>query len=243
MGYVFLAEDTRLRRPVALKLMAPALAVDEKSRVRFLREARAAARIQHENVVVSYEVDEANGLPFIAMERLKGLSLEDYLDQKGPPALSHALRIAREVAAGLSAAHERGLVHRDVKPGNIWLEAPTGRVRLLDFGLAVRPDADRRVTSEGVVVGTPAYMAPEQARGEAVDHRADLFSLGVVMYRLCTGRTPFTGANMVAVLLAVVNDVPPRCGPTTRRSRSDWTAWSTGSWRRPRKTGRSRPPR
>ncbi len=209
MGHVFLAEDTRLKRPVALKLMAPILAGDEKSRVRFLREARAAASIQHENVVVIYEVNEANGLPYIAMERLKGMSLEDYFEKKNKlPGLSQTLRIAKEMLAGLAAAHDRGLVHRDIKPGNIWLEAPTGRVRLLDFGLAVQLETDRRVTSEGVIVGTPSYMAPEQARGGVVDHRADLFSLGVVLYRLCTGKLPFNGPNGMAVLVSISTDIP-----------------------------------
>ena len=209
MGSVFLAEDTRLQRQVALKFLLPALAASEHGRVRFLREARAAARIKHENVVVVYDVDEAQGVPFIAMERLKGVSLDGWIRQRGIPALPHVIRIVKEVLAGLQAAHDVGLIHRDVKPANIWLEAPKGKVRLLDFGLAVAPDGNERVTNTGQILGTPAYMSPEQARGEPTDHRSDLFSLGVVLYQLATGRMPFTGSNPIDVLLNVCSKTPP----------------------------------
>jgi hypothetical protein len=209
MGAVYLAEDTRLRREVALKVMAPRLAADERSKVRFLREARAAAGIRHPNVVTIYDVNEQGEVAFISMERLRGVTLEAWLTQKGTPPLPHVVRIAAEVASGLAAAHERGLVHRDVKPSNVWLEKPAGTVKLLDFGLAVQPDTDTRVTADGLAVGTPEYMAPEQARGEPVDHRADLFSLGVLLYRMCTGRQPFTGPNSLAVMHAVTAHTPP----------------------------------
>ncbi len=208
MGAVYLAEDTRLQRMVALKVLLPAVAASEHGKTRFLREARSAVRIRHENVVIVYEVGEVRGVPFIAMERLKGSSLEDWLRKNGAPPIPQVVRIAKEALAGLQAAHDQGLVHRDIKPANMWLEAPKGKVRLLDFGLAVQPDGDERVTTAGVIMGTPAYMSPEQAHGTPVDHRSDLFSLGVVLYRLVTGKLPFTGSSQIDVLFNVCGHTP-----------------------------------
>jgi serine/threonine protein kinase len=211
MGVVFLAEDTQLGRKAAVKVMRPEVsAYDPRSFERFLREARAAAAIRHPNVVTVYQVGEEHGIPYLAMELLRGTSLAGYLEKNPAPSVGSACRLGREIAEGLAAAHEKGLVHRDIKPGNIWLEAPNGRVKLLDFGLA-RPAAAEgpgpdKLTGTGLVVGTPGYMSPEQARGIPLDERTDLFSLGVVLYLLCTGQEPFAGPNATAVLTALAVD-------------------------------------
>jgi hypothetical protein len=208
MGAVYLALDTRLDRELALKVMPPAFAADPAARERFLREAKAAAKIAHDNVVTVYEADERDGVPYIAMQRLRGCSLDAYLNRRGRPALPQVVRVARDAAAGLAAAHGIRLIHRDVKPANLWLEAPGGRVKVLDFGLARPLDAEDGLTRSGAVIGTPAYMSPEQARGLPVDHRTDLWSLGVVLYQLCTGVRPFRGPNAMAVLLALGTEEP-----------------------------------
>jgi serine/threonine protein kinase/uncharacterized membrane protein len=208
MGAVYAALDTRLERRLALKVMLPALAAGAGARERFLREARTAARIKHDNVVTVYEADERNGVTYIAMEFLEGYPLDAYLAQKGLLTIPQVIRIAAETAAGLAAAHKIGLVHRDIKPANLWLEAPNGRVKVLDFGLAKPVSAEVELTRIGAVVGTPAYMSPEQARGQKVDHRSDLFSLGAVLYRLCTGNLPFNGPNTMAVLMALGTEEP-----------------------------------
>jgi serine/threonine protein kinase len=208
MGAVYLAIDTRLDRKLALKVMLPEFAADRQAKERFLREARAAAKISHDNVVTVFEADEREGVPYIAMQFLQGYPLDDYLRTKGAPALPHIIRIGREAAAGLSAAHALGLVHRDIKPANLWLEAPNGRVKVLDFGLAKPIGSDTELTKSGAVVGTPSFMSPEQARGQKVDHRTDIFSLGAVLYRLCTGQNPFHGPNVMAVLMALGSDDP-----------------------------------
>jgi tetratricopeptide (TPR) repeat protein len=229
MGIVLEAEDTALRRPVALKVMKGA-AADDPARQRFLQEARATAALIHDHVVTIHDVGEvpiaasADTVPFFAMQLLHGETLEARLRREGRLPVAEVLRIGREVAAGLAAAHARGLIHRDVKPANIWLEAPSGRVKILDFGL-VRvtgdepapaesshdtqpPPGNPRLTQEGAIVGTPAYMAPEQARGEAVDARCDLFSLGCVLYRCCTGTEAFPGKDAVSMLLAASTRQP-----------------------------------
>jgi serine/threonine protein kinase/WD40 repeat protein len=214
MGAVFLALDTRLERQVALKVMLPQAAVNQTAKDRFIREARAAARISHDNVIAILDADEIDGVPFIALPFLQGYPLDQYLKKKGNPALPQALRIGREIANGLAAAHDLGVVHRDVKPGNIWLEAPNGRVKILDFGLAKPQDEEaggKELTHSGAVMGTPAYMAPEQAAGQKVDHRADLYSLGTVLYRLVAGKTPFERpGGMMALLTALAIEPPPR---------------------------------
>ncbi|MBX3399036.1 MAG: protein kinase [Gemmataceae bacterium] len=203
MGAVYAAIDTRLDRKIALKVMLPSYAAIPSAKERFLREARAAAKVSHDNVVTVHEADDRNGVPYIAMQYLEGYPLDEYLKKKGEIDLPQILRIARETAAGLEAAHKLGLIHRDIKPGNLWLEAPNGRVKLLDFGLARPVDSDVELTKSGVVVGTPAYMSPEQAQGERVDARSDLFSLGVMLYRLATGQLPFQGNTTMAVLMAL----------------------------------------
>jgi eukaryotic-like serine/threonine-protein kinase len=201
MGAVYLALDTRLDREVALKTMLPEFAANAVAKERFLREARAAARLAHDHVVAVHEADERNGIPYIAMQFLHGASLADRLKERGLT-LPEAVRVGRETALGLAAAHAQGVIHRDIKPANLWIEAPSGRVKILDFGLA-RPTAESDLTRSGAILGTPAYMSPEQAKAEKVDHRTDLFSLGAVLYQLCTGYKPFDGPTAIAVLMAL----------------------------------------
>src|SRR5581483_3887523 len=184
MGIVFRAEDTQLNRAVALKVMLPKLAGTEGARQRFVREAQAAAGVKHDHVVSVYQVGEDRDVPFLAMELLLGESLDQRLRREGKLPLVEVLRLGREIALGLAAAHQRGLIHRDIKPANLWLEAETGRVKLLDFGLARAVGQGNQLTQQGAIIGTPAYMAPEQGQGKSLDHRCDLFSLGCVLYRL-----------------------------------------------------------
>jgi hypothetical protein len=215
MGVVFLAEDTRLSRTVALKTMKPEIAADPQYRQRFLREARAAAKVEDDHIVPIYDVGEERGLPWLAMPFLKGQSLDAMLKRVDvlPPA--QAARLGAQVARGLAAAHAAGLIHRDIKPANIWVEpAAGGRARLLDFGLARdqgpgREQGNAHLTRTGALVGTPAFMAPEQAEGQPLDARADLFSLGCVLYRAVTGRLPFQGDGILGTLAALATDTPP----------------------------------
>ncbi len=211
MGAVYLAFDERLQRKVALKVMLPKATAKATAKDRFLREARAAACISSDYVVSIHEADEIDGTPYIALQYLQGYPLDEYLKKKGLPSLPQVVRIGQETALGLAAAHKLGLVHRDIKPGNIWLEAPNGRVKILDFGLAkpVEEADGKELTASGALVGTPAYMAPEQGLGLALDGRADLFSLGCLLYRLSTGRLPFDRPGLMATVMAVINEEPP----------------------------------
>jgi eukaryotic-like serine/threonine-protein kinase len=207
MGVVLHAYDPILQRDVALKILDPQLAGNDTARQRFCREARAAASVTSENIVTIHQVDEdlKSGLPFLVMQLVTGESLEQRLRQVKKLTVADAVRLGAQAAAGLAAAHATGLIHRDVKPGNILLEAGTERVKLTDFGLA-RATEDMKLTKTGFVSGTPLYMAPEQARGDDVDHRADLFSLGVVLYEAVTGQPPFDGKTPLAVLRRVADD-------------------------------------
>jgi len=209
MGVVFRAEDTELERPVALKVMLPAMAENASARERFLREARTAAAIEHEHVVTIYRVGEDRGVPYLAMQLLRGESLDDRLQREKQLPIAEVLRVGREIALGLAAAHEHGLIHRDIKPANLWLEGERGRVKILDFGLARAARDTAHLTQSGLIIGTPAYMAPEQSRATGVDHRADLFSLGCVLYRCCTGQMPFKGTDTISILAALALDDPP----------------------------------
>lgn len=220
MAVVLKAADPALNRTVAIKVLAAHLASCGAARQRFLREARAAAAVVHEHVVAVHAVDETGGLPYLVMEYVPGRSLQERLDRQGPLALPEVLRIGMQAAAGLAAAHAQGLVHRDVKPANILLENGVERARLTDFGLA-RAVSDAALTQSGVVAGTPQYMAPEQARAEAVDHRADLFSLGSTLYAMCTGHPPFRAESAVAVLRRVSDDEPR----PVREVNSEVPAW------------------
>src|SRR5262245_31077221 len=208
MGVVFLAEDPTLKRKVALKAMKPGLANFERAKKRFLREAQSTAQVEHDHIITIYQVGEHHGIPFLAMPLLTGESLEERLNRERRLPLLEVLRIGREMAEGLAVAHEAKLIHRDIKPANIWLEGARARVKILDFGLARPVEGNAQVTQSGTVVGTPAYMAPEQAEGRRVDARVDLFSLGCVLYRMLTGQLPFPGTSMVAVLVAVVHEQP-----------------------------------
>jgi serine/threonine protein kinase len=206
MGVVFRGEDVQLRRPVAVKVLRADLASDRGSRERFLREARSAAAVDHEHVISVYHVGEEAGVPFLGMQWLKGMNLEELLRRVGRLEVPLVLRLGRQITLGLAAAHGHGLLHRDIKPANLWIEHPeaassapgvdskvasAGRVKILDFGLARADGDDGHLTRSGATVGTPAYMAPEQAAGNALDARSDLFAVGVVLYRMCTGRFPF----------------------------------------------------
>jgi serine/threonine protein kinase len=207
MGIVFQAEDVQLARLVALKVLKPTIA-DPTSRQRFLREARACAALKNDHVVTIYQVGEADGIPFLAMEFLEGMSLEQWLENGWSITLAQILQIGRQTALGLAAAHDKGLIHRDIKPSNLWLDRDSGRIKVLDFGLARAQVENVHLTESGYIVGTPAYMAPEQARGNQPDFRGDLFSLGAVLYRLCTGTVPFKGDTTMAVLTALAVDTP-----------------------------------
>jgi serine/threonine protein kinase len=209
MGVVFEAEDPQLRRKVALKAMLPSLAASASARQRFLREAQAAATVEHDHVVAIHQVGEDHGVPFIAMAFLRGESLEARLTRQSRLPLAEVLRIGRETADGLAAAHQHGLVHRDIKPANLWLEEHAGRVKILDFGLARAAGDSTPLTQMGAIVGTPNYMSPEQVYGHSVDARCDLFSLGCVLYQISTGRRPFQGSDTISTLLAVATAEPP----------------------------------
>ena len=215
MGMVYQGEDPHLRRRIALKVMTPALAEGDGPRQRFLREARAMASLTHDHIVPIYHVGEERGVLYLAMPFLEGETLESRLKRVGPPQgrtalpLAEVLRIGREIADGLDAAHARGLIHRDVKPSNVWLEAGRDRVKILDFGLSRALQSDDRLTRTGNVLGTPEFMSPEQANGQPLDARSDLFSLGGVLYLLCTGMSPFKRASEFDTMLAVARDEPP----------------------------------
>jgi serine/threonine protein kinase len=209
MGVVYQAEDPALERLVAIKAMLPSLATSKAAKARFIREAKAAAAIKHDYIVGIYQVGEANGAPFLAMEFLEGEPLDVRLDREKKLPVGEVVRIGRQMAEGLAAAHERDLVHRDIKPANVWLEGKKARVKILDFGLARSMADQSHLTRTGAVVGTPAYMAPEQAGGQSVDHRCDLFSLGCVLYQMATGEKPFKGNDTLSILSALAMHTPP----------------------------------
>src|SRR5580700_186124 len=218
MGEVFLAEDTRLNRKVALKVLLPEVAEDTEKLARFVQEARAASALSHPNAAHIYEIGEANGRHFLAMEFIEGQTLEKKLSGEPLP-MTEIVAIGAQVADALDAAHTRGIAHRDIKPANLMID-PRGHVKVLDFGLAkILPVAGTEIpassqlatqflTSGGVVLGTVSYMSPEQALGRDIDHRTDLFSLGVVLYRMATGRLPFTGATTQETLARILQSPP-----------------------------------
>ena len=207
MGIVLRAYDKKLNRVVAIKVMAAELAANPMAVTRFLREARAVAAVSHEHVVTIHAIEEDKRPPFIVMEFVDGKSLQDKINQNGELKLKEILRVGMQTARGLAAAHEQGLVHRDIKPANILLENGIERVKLTDFGLARAAD-DVSVTKTGQIAGTPQYMSPEQAEGRTLDSRSDLFSLGSVLYAMCTGGPPFRADSAVAMLRSVADDDP-----------------------------------
>lgn len=222
MGVVLKGLDTALNRYVAIKALAPHLAASGSARQRFAREAQAAAAVTHENVVAIHGVAECHGLPYLVMPYVRGESLQKRLDRRGPLGVSEVLRIGRQVAAGLAAAHAQGLVHRDIKPANVLLEDGVERLKITDFGLARAVD-DASLTRTGVIAGTPQYMSPEQARGEPIDARSDLFSLGSVLYALCTGRPPFRAETTYGILRRIT-DTEPRAIREINSAIPEWLA-------------------
>ena len=227
MGVVYRALDTKLDRDVALKVLPLELVADEARLRRFVQEAKAAASIHHPHIATIYEIDHADGVHFIAMELIDGEKLSDVV-ARGPVPVSRVLELATEMAEGLSKAHEKGVVHRDLKPANTMV-TEDGHVKIIDFGLAklVDPVAKldrvssqaetglRGETDPGQILGTVSYMSPEQARGETVDHRTDIFSFGVVLYEMLTGKLPFQGKTGTDTLSAILRDPTPRLSSLT----------------------------
>lgn len=207
MGAVFKGFDRSLHRFVAIKLMLPHLASSAAARRRFAREGQAVAAVVNDHVMPIHCVDEWRGVPYLVMTYARGVSLQKRLSDSGPLELQEILRIGLQTAKGLAAAHAQGIVHRDVKPANIFLDQTVERVQLMDFGLARAVD-DASLTRTGALAGTPQYMSPEQARGEAVDHRSDLFSLGSVLYAMCTGRAPFRAESSYGILRLITDNEP-----------------------------------
>ena len=212
MGEVYLAEDTALGRRVAIKVMHASRASDATARRRFIRESRATAAVEHPHVVTIHQVGEHEGLPYIVMQHLHGDTLSGYRRKAGRIPLPEALRIGREIAEGLAEAHAHELIHRDIKPDNIFLEGPKRQVKIIDFGLALGVGDDpttSHVTVDGAVVGTPAYMSPERVGNGSIDARSDLFGLGVILYEVLADRLPFEGTSMMAMLAAIARGSPP----------------------------------
>src|ERR1019366_6712394 len=214
MGVVYEAEDTRLARHVALKFIPPEMASDRKSLDRFVREARAASQLNHPGICTIHDIEDNDGHPFIVMEKLEGTSLKDLMRSRRMD-VDEILDIGILVADALSASHAKGIIHRDIKPANIFV-GKNGQTKILDFGLAKivhDPNSSEAaledsLTAMGVIPGTAVYMSPEQARGEELDGRSDLFSLGVVLYEMATGKKPFATGNVVTTLDAVLNQKP-----------------------------------
>jgi serine/threonine protein kinase/WD40 repeat protein len=206
-GIVLRALDPKLHRVVAIKVLAPELASNPRSVRQFLNEAVAAAAVSHDHVVTIHAIDDSTALPFLVMECIIGQSLQQKIEKSGPLPIEEVLRIGMQIAFGLAAAHKQGLVHRDIKPANILLENGVQRVKITDFGLARSLD-DLAATQTFQVAGTPQYMSPEQAHGDSIDQRSDLFSLGSVMYAMCTGRPAFRAESVMGILKRVCDEIP-----------------------------------
>ena len=205
MGIVYLAEDTKLRRQVAIKFLPPQISANEEERKRFEIEARAAASLNHPNISIIHSIEESGDSCFIVMEFIDGIELKEKI-KIGPVSAKKAINIATQIAEGLSAAHKKGIVHRDIKSQNIMI-TDDGKVKIMDFGLA-KMKGDSQLTKYGTTVGTTAYMSPEQAKGDNIDHRTDLWSLGIVLYEMLTAQMPFKGEYDQAVIYSVLNESP-----------------------------------
>ncbi len=209
MSVVYRARDLRLNRPVAIKVLPPELAHDPGIRARFTREAQTAAQLSHAHIVPIYDVGERDGIAYLVMAMLTGGNLATLLAHEPRLPIEETRRFLREVADALDYAHQRGVIHRDIKPDNILLDRDSGRALVTDFGIAWAMEAASRLTATGIAVGTPTYMSPEQAVGErALDGRSDIYSLGVLAYQMLTGRVPFTASNSMALLLKHVTERP-----------------------------------
>ena len=208
MGVVLRGLDESLGRQVAIKVLSRQLAGSSTARRRFTREGRAVAAIRHPNVITIHAVEEQNGQPFLVMEFVNGGSLHDRIKQHAPLSLAEVLRIGAQIASGLAAAHEQGIIHRDIKPGNVMLEEQVDRIKITDFGLARITMDNSDLTSQGNQLGTPAYMSPEQVQGHEVDHRTDLFSLGCVLYAMILGRSPFRGTHAFDTAQKILAETP-----------------------------------
>src|SRR5882724_11855508 len=208
MGAVFLAHDLTLEREVAIKVLPPDISMDEQIVKRFQQEAKTSAKLDHTNIIPIYRVESEGGLNYFVMKYIVGTSLEDVLDQRQPLTIDYIQRVLWEAACALGHAHQRGVVHRDVKPANIMFDHD-GRVMLTDFGISKALQAASGFTGTGMIIGTPHYMAPEQAKGSTVDGRADEYSLGVVGYRMITGELPYTGDSVHTILYKhIFEEVP-----------------------------------
>ena len=240
MGAVYRGRDTVLEREVAIKVMSADFAADETSRPRFYREARAAAKLQHRNIVTIFEFGEEDDTPFIVMEFLRGQDLSKRMRAEPPLTLEQKIDIIAELCTGLHFAHEQGVIHRDVKPANIWL-VPDGSVKLLDFGIA--KFSSSTMTRQGSVFGSISYMSPEQVNGSDVDGRADVFSAGVVLFELLTGKKPFAGDSPTAVLARIMDDEPVRVrGPAGRPAEAAGRGRAEGARRRTARSATATPP-
>ncbi len=207
MAEVYLGHDELLTRPVAIKVLFPELAADDSFVERFRREARAAAGLNHHNIVSVYDFGEDDGTWFIVMEYVDGRTLRDVIRARAPMEPAEAIQIGAAIAAALAAAHAEGIVHRDVKPANVLIAG--GAVKVTDFGIARAANARQGLTMPGTVIGTATYLSPEQAEGGAVDQRSDLYSLGMVLYEMLTGKPPFSGSNAIAVATSQLTETPP----------------------------------
>ena len=226
MAEVFLARDRVLDRPVAVKIMFPEFATDPTFVERFRREAQSAARLSHPNIVGVYDWGEERGTYFLVMEYINGPSVSEVLRRDGPFSPKRAAEIAADVASALGAAHEVGVIHRDIKPGNIMLN-PDGLAKVTDFGIArLAHDPDNELTKVGSVMGTATYFSPEQAQGFSLDGRSDLYSLGGVLFEMLTGQPPFSADSPVAIAYKHVQERPPRPASLARRKPRSLTSKS-----------------